>query len=322
MIQFDQRATTRTSGRQTAGLPAAGLAWIALAVVAAGGAAEEKRATERPAETTATPAAARPSEVSIEDAKRQFEHLKSARDAAGQPKAGLPRISTPELHSAPAEALPRSLKTPKSESETKTGNWLVDAMEKGRDERKSGDRAERGRGSDDDRRDPANSRDKERSGDAAEPERTGETKREMAGVNPLAPYLSQWMTAQDYALLGAGIQKTADGAESVGRAGSSGPSPVPGLTGGVAITDIVRPAASAKPAINAPPAENPYLQLLNAPPAAPTPATASPVFVMPAARTPASTYTPPPAPPAPKPNVPDFLKPQSEEKYFKPLKRF
>lgn len=309
------------SGRQIATRRVAGLAWLALVMVPASEAADEKRSTERPAESAPAPAATRPSDMSIEDAKRQFEQLKSARDAASQPKAGLPRISAPELHSTPAEALPRNLKTPKSEAETKTGNWLVDAMEK-RDERKSRDHMERGRGPEDDRRDPAASRDTEKSGDRAETERTGESKREMAGVNPLAPYLAQWMTAQDYALLGASIQKTADGAESVGRAGSSGPSPVPGLTGGVAITDIVRPAASAKPAINAPPAENPYLQLLNAAPAAPTPAVSAPALVMPATRPPASTYTPPPAPPPPKPNVPDFLKPQSDEKYFKPLKRF
>lgn len=302
----------------------AGPALIMFAALAAGLAAEERKAAPPAASaTSAKPASAKASETSIDAARQQFDLLKSTRDASGETKAGLPRLAAPEFHSVSPGALPTVTKAVKPELETKSANWLVDAMEKGREQGKDRDRKERGRGIDDERREGISRRESQQDSATAESERTADSKPEMAGVNPLAPYLAQWMTPQDYALLGTGIQRTADGGDLLARPNAGGTSALVGSVGGISPAEIAGTALPAKPVINTPPAENPYLQLLNA---APEPAVSS-VFptagITPAPAPPRPVYSPPaPAAPPPKPNVPDFLKPQTDEKYFKPLKRF
>lgn len=297
--------------------------WLLLAMVAAVLRGEEKSAPapSRP------PAASTAESASIEGAKQQFELMKSARDSTPNPGTALPRPAMPELHSVPREA-PQKSPSLKPEGSAKSGNWLVEAMEKGRDPRNPGERRERDRERD---RDGQPKEDSERLATRtsrtemqSDAERVGREKpAEAAPANPLAPYLSQWMTPKDYALLGSKIDRGAGDflARPDGSSGTAVQAAAP-----AAVMASRDPASNggpgAKPSLAKPP-DNPYLQGLSMPAVAaavPAPPAASGASVpTPPA---ASVYAAPPPPASPRPKVPDFVKPQTDEKYFKQLKRF
>jgi hypothetical protein len=262
----------------------------------------------------------------ITGAKKEFESIKSLRDAALISESGLPQVNLPALPptTGPGTA-PNSAKQAKSDAtKPNAGNWLIEAMEKNDDDRaprgeKSSSHARRGnlreekdgaKGADVGTRDLA--------------QQEGEGRKEggtSVVVNPLTRYLDEWMTPQDYALLKPGLMQRFDPrpdaanspALNVGVAGLSG-----GLNeftlGGVATSAPVRDI----------PKENPYLQSLKPDLALPATPVRSNVFSVPEARLPgAKQIAPPPPIPALAPaRIPDFAKPGSDEKYFKQLKRF
>jgi hypothetical protein len=297
------------------------------AIAAGAGAAEQ---------STAASTAARSGDA-LKSAQRDFELLKAARDPAMQGKDTLPKISAPDFTS-PIESRPRlpqkSEKEALLEKQKKSANWLLDAMEKQADSGKS-------RGSGTDSLSLAAERDRERDGLTAEPQGEalkGEAKADRAAdrddaardekerprtepaFNPLARFMSEWMTPQDFALL-----KPVVDAPRGGESASAGPVAAPGAS-----SEFTRPTAgdttlgligSNKSFTPATPQENPYLQALNLP--APTATMTPPVSMppsMPTASQPA--LAPLPSPITPKSKVPDFVKPAQDEKHFKQLKRF
>jgi hypothetical protein len=72
------------------------------------------------------------------------------------------------------------------------------------------------------------------------------------------------------------------------------------------------------------PAENPYLQAMNEPPPVVNVPQVPPPTVSPLASSPTPTMVAPaPAtPPPPQSKIPEFAKPATDSKLFKPLKRF
>lgn len=280
----------------------------------------------------------------LADAKRELDAIRALRDPAQPPRPDSPRVGAPEWHGpsggAPAPALrPARPVAP----ETKSANWLVDAMQasaKDR-ERHSGDRSlpspkspRRDRALESAERDPRRPtvegltegtarRDAERTANERERDRAVDVD-PAAVINPLTRYLEDWMSPQDLALL-------APGAMAPGKAGVDSLAGLrPGdATGGVAPPAGVgfdaafglRPPAAAS--IAPPPRENPFLQSL-APPAAGPPsglAAPKPISPPPAISAPAAALNPAPAA-NPPPRTPDFARPADDEKYFKPLKRF
>lgn len=276
-------------------------------------------------------------ESSISAAKREFETMKAVRDPAQQQKGALPSMAVPEMHTGgPATPL-GSTKTKVDPAGKKSANWLVEAMEKDSRDRRARERAdgsERSRASDRGKEsiaDGANSDLEEpgtenslRETTAArdEPERREIEKKEI--INPLTQFLGQWMTPRDYATLKPAIDESLSARAPFESRGA--PSIGVGLpsTSGIPGTEILNgPAVNPAGALAAP-RENPYLQILQAPPVPPqNPTVFAPPPTMPAPVSGSSgMITPPPPAVPPKPQIPDFAKPVQDEKYFKQLKRF
>ena len=298
-----------------------GQPWLALALAAGGftaNAADEKSAPP------GAPAVS--SESAISAAKREFEAVKAARDPALQQKGALPKMTMPDLHSAPSGV---GNIAPKQQQigEKKSANWLVEAMEKQKP-RKDGERDNgRGKGERYDARESTalltgGARDKDRT--SVEPETDPRRRaRETEPKNPLASFLGEWMTPQDYALLKPGLEESLAGTKN-----SPGAMPTPGagLSSILGSDAALNPAtAFNQAAIGTAPRENPYLAALNPPPPPMTlpvpPPTAVSPSVAPAAVNPLAVSGPAPIAP-PKPKIPEFAKPAQDEKYFKQLKRF
>jgi hypothetical protein len=302
---------------------------LALAIV---GATSRAHAEEK---TNSAPTAVAPSEDAIAIAKREFEAVKSARDAGMQPKGGLPSLAVPELQ-APASGTtwmpPKTIAPPK-----KSTHWLVDAMEKKSDARKDSRREQTDR-EHELRTDATESDltesladDKSAAGRKGAASPDSERKSKPSVVNPLTQYLGDWMRPQDYALLKPGLEQSLAGAGSTTRDGNFGYSALNTnsgtLTANVEATLGLGASNAVAPALATAPHENPYLQLLN-PSAASAPTAASPLMNIAPAPAPSSPSTMsaslalPAPPPPPKSRMPEFVKPATDEKYFKPLKRF
>ncbi len=284
-------------------------------------------ADEKSAATNSSAAAPLPADA-IAIARREFEAVKSARDSVAQPKETFPRISAPELHVPPSGGAwtPQKSTLLEKEKEKKSANWLVDAMEKSADARKDRERGgverERDRG-------PMSRRaDREKEGEEDGEKRTTangaeerERKPETAVTNPLSAFLGTWMTPQDFALLKPGIEQ---GFSATGGASSSGTSTLPGTGSAFPLpgSDASSAATAAARAAAATPRENPYLAMLGSVTPVSSASVAAPPLPAPAANR--GVIAPPSLPPvsAPKSSVPDFVKPATDEKYFKQLKRF
>lgn len=298
-------------------------AWLALAAALAGGVANVGAADEK---APASPSSEPPADA-IAIARREFEAVKSARNPALPAKGDFPRLTVPELRSAPPPAPWTPPKTPAPEK--KSANWLVDAMEKSADARKDRERnggsPERDQGRTRELPGPEKDRD---DADGSEPRRASdsnterERKAENAVANPLAGYLGAWMTPQDYALLKPGIDQAFGNA-----AGNSGnvlaspadPTTAFALPGNAGIGGANQAGPRGAPTT---PRENPYLAMLNPPVPAATPAPVT-ANALPPPVAPSRALPAPPAPvPAVKSSIPDFAKPATDEKYFKQLKRF
>lgn len=327
--------------RQRRWWAACGLPLLALAVA---------RGAETPA-PSAPPArpAATESEAPLQSARRDFEAVKAARDPvqAGARPAGPGLITLPDFQPGPGSATLRPGKSGNEKQKTPPGvrspTWLLDAMEK---------EAKQAKGNPDPR---ANLR-RERKTDTglapapedeelgaretratAEAAATAEAKaaddtetRRTPAENPFDRFLAGWMTPGDYALLRGTVKADASGPGDAPAGPGAGGAVAGGLAAdlaalsGVGGGDTGRgPGAPGGPITGAGlPRENPFLQqfeqlelrnvrepaLLAAPPA-PGPAPA--------------TFNPPPLPPpAARPVIPDFAKPERDEKHFRQLKRF
>jgi hypothetical protein len=279
-------------------------------------------------EEKASVATSTTAETSIATAKQDFEALKSAREAGTPGKAELPRVTMSELQLG-AAAPPQPWTAPNSNpAARKSENWLLDAMEKkpgaprrtdARREKSATDALSSEKKADD--MEDARMRDRistsSRGGadDAANPaENTASPK---AVDNPLTRYMGQWMTPQDYALL----QPTLSAAARAGTSPASFSAALPGsAVDGAAAANLdfaLGPTVDVPPPMPRAPAENPYLTGLSLPASQPAPVSTAPAPVVP----PPMLTTPAPEAAPVKSNVPDFVKP-SDEKYFKPLKRF
>lgn len=272
-----------------------------------------------------------PDNTAISAAKPEFDSIKSSRDPALQQKGDVPRLSVPEM---PAASAPGWTPPSKAIQEKKSSNWLVDAMEKQDADRKArnrGDKSDRDRDSPsrntgDPLRDELKARGEVQTGEAR-PGQTPDDERRSPSTavnNPLTGFLGGWMTPQDYALLKPGLDKMA---LPVGERDAVNPAALrlpgtslPGTTGpDGSLANGVSPLLPSKTK------ENPFLQALASPPVAPLGAASnSAAAAMLPPPKPVVTALPPPPPPIepPKSQLPDFVKPAQDEKYFKPLKRF
>ena len=312
---------------------------LAAALVGAAARAAESPAAATPSEPNAT--SDRAPGASIDAAKREYDAIKASRDPSQPQRGALPKLTMPELHTGAPEAKPWSpAKTEKPETDARrSGNWLVEAMEKDARQRKERGRGEPTRSKDD--RSPRSERDEDlpdaangvapsrsREGDEDEVERSGfETKDATAVPNPLSRFLGEWMTPRDYALLKPGLEESL-GARMPGERATDGvdfatPSSVAGINGlfGAAAANV--PGSAPQTA-----RENPYLQAMETPasfPAMPPPPVPHVTSTAPITAAPAPIIAAPPnLPPSvsTKSKIPEFAKPAQDEKYFKPLKRF
>ena len=327
---------------------ARGIFVVAIAVALHAG--EEKP----PASITGTtrPAAAADAGTALDAAKRDLDLIKASREPGPPAADALPKFATPEWqHGSGATPVPKSVgqKSPNaSAAQKKSTHWLVDAMEKGSSDARTGDKTREARRRDATRgegtaigappgeSDSADREDLELAGEKearrAEEDREGRDassaarKPEAAAPNPLAGYLAGWMTPADYALLKPVIESADADASERGTGSIANPSSGPAAFSFSTTT----PASRASSPLMAP-TENPFIEAMNAVSSAiPAGATgANTVAASPQNSAPLpSVFTPPleplPVPPTPagKSSVPDFVKPQNDEKYFKPLRRF
>ena len=308
----------------------------ALAMSVTAGWAQEKSAA--PAVST---------ESSISAAKRDLEAIKAAREPLGPEKSALPQIAAPELH-APSPGVnpwPKRDRASKAqlEAEKKSKNWLLEAMEKekrlDREDRDGGParietESERVLAARDELRAEGTESELATTLGLGDPERTTKDptrRRERApspAANPLAGFMADWMTPQDYSLLQPGLASVGAGDAARGESGalsSLGGVPVApgGASGDTSLSLIVEGAKSRSAPTLAD--ENPYLQplvpplqsdALFAPPPPATPIGSGAPNIAPI------NPVPPPEPPPTRSKIPDFAKPQTDDKYFKPLKRF
>lgn len=280
----------------------------------------------------------------IAGARKDFEAITAAREAAWQPKADLPRLSVPDWPGstpAPLIAAP-SAKLPAREPQS--ANWLLDAMERSEgssDARRA--KTLRAHPRDSKERDAATNPRDSRSpnaataSDAHQPGETADDDREAraekkrndeaAVINPLRRYLGDWMTPQDYALLQPDVGGPRAGESPSSRDGTPAGTPSPAsaftLPGIETAFGLVPPTPRVSAA--SPPRENPFLQSLPGPEIVAVAGSAkSASFSAPSAPAPAPGATilpPPPQPPNPT-KLPEFANPLNDEKYFKQLKRF
>jgi hypothetical protein len=278
--------------------------------------------------------------------ERDLELIKATREPAASIAGAWPGIAAPEWPHGPATApLPRPAPAPKAAgaAQKKSAHWLVKTMERKPEEHGAKAEPEKHRGHARDDHTPAAEfatgqeiADVAGGGFAGENREREAGKRDARGVtvearegkpepapNPFAPYLAGWMTPADYALLKP-VLEAANGAD-LGAGGAAN------AANAASFSFLPGPSAapSGPPRDTAP--ENPFLQAMAAVSASvtvgavgPSGAGAAPANPAPAAVifTPAIEPAPPLPTPAAKATQPDFVKPQSDEKYFKPLRRF
>lgn len=262
----------------------------------------------------------------IAGAKREFEGVKADRGATEQAKPGLTSRAMPELTlGKPSPKLQLRAKTPAELlAEKNSANWLVDAMLK--KDNKSADAA--GTSLDEAtmrelKLDPAIAArvavEKPRDDKAADRTLAARTGPEF---NPLAQFMAGWMTPQDYSLLKPGL-----GGESADVLVARGEASIAGPTGELAMiseksSGLAASASGreASPSSLAALAGNPYLQAFSPPPQNITSFAAPPSAAAP--RSTGTVLTPAPEQSAVKQRMPEFVKPATDEKYFKQLKRF
>lgn len=273
-----------------------------------------------------------PADDSISAAKRDFESLRTIRENALHPSSDRPRLSLPEIQTGAPQPSVLPAETEKdAKAKRRSANWLIEAMEKGAEDAKN---KGEGRRSSKQTAELETWLEKENAAEKREfnlvPEEKApeaeSAKKEVESVsNPLAPFLAGWMTARDYALLQPGTTSAPNSVASTlasppGGAPTVGADLAVALPGGESRSLFRGPE---KPALTVgEPAANPYLSAMTETAPSLERFTPPPTVTLnlPSAPAPAS-YAPLPPPVAPA-RIPDFVKPVSDERYFKPLKRF
>ena len=233
----------------------------------------------------------------------------------------MPNVILPQLPAA-SPTVTLGTKQKIAPSDAKSRNWLIDGIEK-----QDGARNSRGQ----------NSRPRDRDGKSiSRDDNPDESEQKVrpstvskedeaetpAVINPLASFLGDWMTPQDYALLKPGLAQSFD--PSVNAKSPTGLS-APGIAGNVgAVTDFAFSGVGSPQPPVAPPVtgENPYLQSLKPDLSIPSIATRSNVVSPPPMRAPIPMVAPPQSMPPPQTKIPEFAKPPTDDRYFKQLKRF
>ncbi len=280
------------------------------------------------------------------EVSEELTSLKGAQQA-GEARLGPGAIEMPKLHQPADEQTGQRRRTPDGRDPRgtlppKTGNWLVDgvAREKalaekaGRAPRDSRSSERESRGLDSLAGETGPEGDEaESSGDASGLEpgtvTAGEgtdglvdapapqdpvALPEAAGPNPLADFLSDWLSPGDHDLLRSTLEPSAV------SGGTDRPGPVTIESANPVIAAFGARGRMETGNRDARPADNPFLAFLQpAETDGPAAAAAAP---LPA---PAPEPLPPPAqlePPRTRSRTPDFVRPLQDEKYYKPLKRF
>lgn len=259
----------------------------------------------------------------LEKAKQDLKTLPAMRNESERTGLRLPSIATPGPVNDVATPPPVSRHTGGAAAETEkakaSGNWLVDAMMK-EEARTSGRKA--GRDGDDragtDRDDVKDPLTDTRRTAEADRGALGTRDRDTALVvdNPLAPFMADWISKRDQALLlPKAVPSLGDPREGLGA--QAGPVGEP--------TTITFPGLEARPdaatgAALRPTPENPFLQAV-LPPEKPAPAAAPAPAPSPIGND--RTLAPPePARESRPPPPIDLSKPSQDAKYFPQLKRF
>lgn len=299
-----------------------------------------------PAAEDASPPTARSgsSADGISAARGELELIKAAKDPnQATTRSALPDVKAPELHLGESfEARSRKLKE-KELPTKKSDNWLLEAMQEKNTDTARGERGERasrnteadalmarllaGRPVNSPDEKPATLVDQMAANDAAREKKSAEpAKPEASAYNPLAQFLGEWMTPQDYSLFGADLKQAAAASElapiAVGTPTNVSGSTFDSAASGPGLASVLPSVASDRPLAAGAPAQNPFLQGLDLSIAS-TPALATPPQPSPPAAAPQIFNAPPPERhETPRSAVPDFARPLTDEKYFKPMKRF
>ncbi len=263
-------------------------------------------------------------EEPMASAKRDFRAVRASGDAGVGEKEGLPRLDVLGVNVFTPELVARG-RPPKIEAEQKPANWLLDAMEKSSSARKdrelaraspepdgkiSGFRPARGV-------DPFALKIELRAADRG-------VDSSAVAPNPLDHYLGRWLTPQDYGLLQMGRTQKNTGM-GAGATRSGGEPPAAKSSGDVAPPNSISGEPLTLPRLSerSDQRANPYLASIEG---APTTSVATPAANQGGLGVPpAAAIVPAAVPVAAGPStsrLPDFARPVSDEKYFKPLKRF
>ncbi len=260
----------------------------------------------------------------LEKAKQDLKILPAVRKESERAELRLPSVASPSPAAdlpAPRPPAQRSGTNVENAQNGDTGNWLVDAMMKG-EARQTGS-GRRGTNA----RDGSQANDTESTGPGRNPSGSQGTEREpalatreraaaLAAGNPLTPFMADWISQRDHALLLPKDSTTLGvGAETAGLKGGPDQPLTVTFGGGDRRTDqAASPTDRSK-------AENPFLRALQAPsslaPAvSPTPALPTIGNVTPAMTPPEPAREIRPPPPI------DLSKPSQDSKYYPQLKRF
>jgi hypothetical protein len=286
------------------------------------------------------PATPPPAEDALAAARRELQAMKAANTAgADLNSTRTPQVTVPEFH-APVESAPMMTKEQleeKKAEEKRKANWLVDAMMNPKNETTKDGRGIPGETTRDkdqnlllghDRRDNDLLADTQKRALARKDDETKSSEAENRPppdtvFNPLSKFMTDWMTPGSLQILGSRSDKPSGFAAAPPGEGSGTVATAPDAGGVDALAgllgDSVTPAKSSSGSSG-----NPFLAGLTTVPESLPSALSLPTVSLPPPQSVVPQYTPPPPPePAPeKPVVPDFVKPATDDKYFKPLKRF
>ena len=271
-------------------------------------------ADDKPAPPTEKPAP--PAEEGIAVAKREFDAVKSQRGARDSAKLELGGLAAPEIQvGGPApQALPSASEATLA-ARKKSANWLVDAMAEAEKKKSVSDARDK---KPDDR---APDKDADALSTARQEPRDANKSIEPAG-NPLDRYMASWMSPHDFSLL-----RPVLAGDTTNFLSGRNETTLAGLDAGLGDTVHtdslgLLPGGVPTTGIPAPPRENPFLEGLTPPPQ--TSLRLLPTTMAPANATnpTSSLLAPAPQPPPAKALTPDFVKPRTDEKYYKQMKRF
>lgn len=262
----------------------------------------------------------------LDAVRRDFEAVRTMRGLGPRPRIEGPALTMPGLQPPPPPVPPASRNRPEAGVSFRSPTWLVDAMETGRQRDESRDAV--GKGSAVlPLQSEGTGHDRESSPIAGPSLRTSAR---TAPPNPFAAYLGQWMNPQDYTLLRPALEPNRPAAALLPPSldASAEASTLPGKAVGPPAPSLEPGRSLRRGADSGQFQANPYLEsispVVRSSPPAMTPLHPQSSVTAPIARQAPAVAPAAPVSPAPRPasRIPSFVRPENEEKYFKPLKRF